>query len=134
VDFAKTGMMPPDLTTKSKNELPPERADHYPDFMGNGFKPSYFSPRLLGQIYRCICTTGSFAKFHLNSRRLKAVDDVYSLTENEVQAHVEVDEDLEINGWQHSRYMLKARLQRNKYSAEIRVLLTFDYTHNFFDG
>uniref|UniRef100_A0A914WKM5 RNA-dependent RNA polymerase n=1 Tax=Plectus sambesii TaxID=2011161 RepID=A0A914WKM5_9BILA len=107
VDFAKTGAMPADLTTKPENGLPPERPVYYPDFMGYGFKPTYYSPRLLGEIFR----------------RIKAVDNVYSLTENAMQAEVVVDPDLTIDGWNRPCFLLDARLQRNNYAALIRALM-----------
>jgi hypothetical protein len=59
VDFPKTGYPAADLERKwtpaddpNEEDLPPEKAERWPDFMMKNHEPSYVSPRLVGQLYR----------------------------------------------------------------------------------
>uniref|UniRef100_A0A914PUN6 RNA-dependent RNA polymerase n=1 Tax=Panagrolaimus davidi TaxID=227884 RepID=A0A914PUN6_9BILA len=47
VDFPKTGIAPPPLRRRWNDDLPPERAERWPDFMGKKQRISYHSQNLM---------------------------------------------------------------------------------------
>uniref|UniRef100_A0A914X2Y9 RNA-dependent RNA polymerase n=1 Tax=Plectus sambesii TaxID=2011161 RepID=A0A914X2Y9_9BILA len=106
VDFPKTGCAPLPLTFDWQDDIPPEKPERYPDFMDKLHEPCYISPRLIGQLYR----------------RIKAVDDVFELTEKPTsQMKIVVDRDLIVDGWEE--YAGVAQVERDKYGANIRALM-----------
>ena len=54
VDFPKTGVAPPRLRQNWEGDLPPERVERWPDFMGKKQRLSYRSRNLLGHLYRLV--------------------------------------------------------------------------------
>uniref|UniRef100_A0AC35ES92 RNA-dependent RNA polymerase n=1 Tax=Panagrolaimus sp. PS1159 TaxID=55785 RepID=A0AC35ES92_9BILA len=54
VDFPKTGIAPPPLRRRWNDDLPPERVERWPDFMGKKQRLSYRSQNLMGQLYRAV--------------------------------------------------------------------------------
>lgn len=62
LDFPKTGIAPPLLNSKWDHDVPPEKSERWADFMDKPHEPSFYSPRLLGQLFRWI--------FHYKCRKV----------------------------------------------------------------
>lgn len=67
VDFPKTGRPPKPLlkdwgTREDGKIMPPERPEHWPDFMCKNHEPSYVSTRLVGQLFRYLLIFFPFLK------------------------------------------------------------------------
>lgn len=96
--------------------------------MGKDHEPCYISPRLVGQLYRLVSLileilrekVCKLIKYVKCFRRIKAVDDVFDLTDNSTsQDKIVPDSDLIVDGWEE--YEAGARIERDKYCAGIRV-------------
>uniref|UniRef100_A0A8R1TZT7 RNA-directed RNA polymerase n=1 Tax=Onchocerca volvulus TaxID=6282 RepID=A0A8R1TZT7_ONCVO len=111
VDFPKTGRPPKPLlkdwgTREDGKIMPPERPEHWPDFMCKNHEPSYVSTRLVGQLFR----------------RIRLVHDVLTITSaSEEHSQVTVDFLLEYNGWESYEENAKSNLL--VYSAHIKALM-----------
>uniref|UniRef100_A0A915PSQ2 Probable cytosolic iron-sulfur protein assembly protein CIAO1 homolog n=1 Tax=Setaria digitata TaxID=48799 RepID=A0A915PSQ2_9BILA len=111
VDFPKTGRPPKPLIRDwsvgpDGKSVPPERPEHWPDFMCKTHEPSYVSTRLVGQLFR----------------RIRLVHDVLTITSaHEKYSQVIPDPLLEYSGWES--YEDDAKLNLNAYSAHVKALM-----------
>ncbi|KAF1771367.1 hypothetical protein GCK72_003193 [Caenorhabditis remanei] len=105
LDYAKSGVAPPPLTSVWSSEGPPERSERRPDYANNRYNgsPSYQSSRLLGQLYR----------------ELRCVNDVCS--EDSKQVPVAIDPLLTWQGWEE--FVDGAHLHMTRYNAEVRSIM-----------
>uniref|UniRef100_A0A0N4ZH45 RNA-directed RNA polymerase n=1 Tax=Parastrongyloides trichosuri TaxID=131310 RepID=A0A0N4ZH45_PARTI len=115
VDFAKSGVYPPPLTTKGTKKNPPELPERFPDYMEKRRFQSYESPRLLGQLYR----------------RLKKVDDILTISlTHSSKEEIEVDPEFVIDGWED--YKEDALKRYRAYKAMCgNILESYSIEHEF---
>ncbi|KAI1726213.1 RNA dependent RNA polymerase domain-containing protein [Ditylenchus destructor] len=116
VDFPKTGVPPPPLTTKwtedeeepeSKNQ-PPEKPERAPDYMEKYNDSSYVSSRLNGQLFR----------------RAKEIDDILSLaTVDDESATVPLDPLINYEGCETQTLLELAAGHYEAYDANIRSIM-----------
>ncbi|CEF66953.1 RNA-dependent RNA polymerase, eukaryotic-type family-containing protein [Strongyloides ratti] len=115
VDFAKSGVYPPPLTTKGTKKNPPELPERFPDYMEKRRFQSYESPRLLGQLYR----------------RLKKVDDILTISLTHTsKEEIEIDSEFVINGWEAYKEVALNRYRAYKAMCG-NILESYSIEHEF---
>uniref|UniRef100_A0A914BY28 RNA-directed RNA polymerase n=1 Tax=Acrobeloides nanus TaxID=290746 RepID=A0A914BY28_9BILA len=106
VDFPKTGIAPPTLTNKWKDDIPPEKCERWADFMEKSHEPAYSSPRLIGQLFR----------------RVKIMDDILKLVSKESeQLNIRQDPFIEYPGWED--YEEDVAVEYESYAAQLQSLM-----------
>uniref|UniRef100_A0A0N5BRB1 RNA-directed RNA polymerase n=1 Tax=Strongyloides papillosus TaxID=174720 RepID=A0A0N5BRB1_STREA len=115
VDFAKSGVYPPPLTTKGTKKNPPELPERFPDYMEKRRFQSYESPRLLGQLYR----------------RLKKVDDILTISLTRCsKEEIEIDPEFVVEGWEKYKDVALARYRAYKAMCG-NILESYSIEHEF---
>uniref|UniRef100_A0A183BJJ6 RNA-directed RNA polymerase n=1 Tax=Globodera pallida TaxID=36090 RepID=A0A183BJJ6_GLOPA len=110
VDFPKTGIPPAQLTNQWNEpvDLPPEKYERTPDFMGKmSNEPYYVSNRLNAQLYR----------------RIKALSDFLFNTISDESVRLPDMDELLLSSEEHQEYIELASEHYQKYAYSIRSLM-----------
>uniref|UniRef100_A0AC35GGL2 RNA-dependent RNA polymerase n=1 Tax=Panagrolaimus sp. PS1159 TaxID=55785 RepID=A0AC35GGL2_9BILA len=106
VDFPKIGIVPPPLRRRWIDDMPPERAERWPDFMGKKQKLTYRSQNLMGQLYRAvedIETVLRIAEEVSNVNQILELDDAFVIGKG-YNVDSDVDQICDFVQAQHSKY------------------------------
>ncbi|KAK0423323.1 hypothetical protein QR680_008078 [Steinernema hermaphroditum] len=106
VDFPKTGKAPEQLTRRSRDGMPPEQPDRYPDFMERNTAPAYISGSLNGQLYR-------------RARHIDAI--ITQARDLQTSSPIVCDPDFEHEGFE--QYLQQATIDANRYNSSLSALL-----------